>query len=93
MKVNVYATFQDHRSNGSAGRVHTDRRTDRQTDGTQNITSSANAGGNERMLPNILSPATQLIIISYGLGSGSVHVPVQYNISCNEFLCVWALLA
>ena len=41
---------QGRRSNGLAMRAQTDRRTDRHTDthGTDNITSSANAGGNEK---------------------------------------------
>ena len=45
--VNVYANFQDHMSNGLAARVNTDGKTDTQADGAENITSSANAGGND----------------------------------------------
>ncbi len=49
VKVNPHAKNQSHRSNGLAKRVHVDRQTDKQTDThthrTDNITSSANAGG------------------------------------------------
>ncbi len=49
MVLNACAKFYVHWSNGSACRVQTDRHTYRHThtDATENITSSANAGGNQ----------------------------------------------
>ncbi len=57
------ANLQVHRSNGLASRVQTDRQTDRQTHthGTENITSSANAGDNDfNMGPSSLTKLEKL---------------------------------
>ncbi len=45
VKVDLHAKYQDRRSNGLAVRALTNRQTNKQTHGTDNITSSANAGG------------------------------------------------
>ena len=45
VKVHPYTEIWVHRSNGSAVRVLTDGQTDRQTDGTDSITSTADTGG------------------------------------------------
>ena len=47
IKVNMCTDFQVRRSNGLVARVHADThtQTDGRTDRTENITSSANAGG------------------------------------------------
>ena len=43
--VHCHTKYYFHSSNGSAGRVLTDTQTDTQTDGTNSITSTADAGG------------------------------------------------
>ncbi len=50
VKVNLHAKNQGRRSKGLAIRVQTDRRTDGQTHGTDDITSSANTGGKNCMV-------------------------------------------
>ena len=70
-KVNLHSKTQGHRPNGLAVRVHMDRQTDRQTNkqtnkhthGTDNITFSANMGGNINYIVTDPSPGQVVCLI------------------------------
>ena len=85
VRVNPHTKFWVHTSNGSAARELTDAHTHRQTDGTDFIPSTADAGGNKtcsaltlRLLYHI---STYVVIFLTG--------SVLYHISTYVVFCDW----